>query len=162
MMPMRRPWSTSRVEGQLTPFGHLGRLNKKAAKAFGLKEAAGPVYVFELDAQALIEKGFARRPFVGWSKFPPNQRDMALVLNAEVPASEVLAAIKAEAEAMPLTDALIFDLYQGEQLPAGRKSLAFRLTFQSHERTLTDDEVGGYFDSIRAALVKRFEAELRS
>lgn len=148
--------------GNRLPFGHLGRLNKKAAKAFGLKEAAGPVYLFELDAQTLLEQGFSRRPFSGWSKFPPNQRDMALVLDSSIPASEVLAAIKAEAASMPLTGVLIFDLYQGDQLPEGRKSLAFRLTFQSPDQTLGDEKVAEYFEAIYGQLSQRFKAELRS
>ena len=148
--------------GDKFPFGHLGRLNKKAAKAFGLKEAAGPVYLFELDAQTLLEQGFSRRPFSGWSKFPPNQRDMALVLDSSVPASEVLAAIKEEARGLPLIDVLVFDLYQGDQLPQGRKSLAFRLTFQSPDQTLTDEKVAEYFEAIYEQLVRRFQAELRS
>lgn len=150
------------IGGRSLPFGHLGRLNKKAAKAFGLKESAGPVYLFELDAQLLVDNGFQRKAFKGWSKFPPNQRDMALVLDTGIPASKVLEGIKEAAAAVPLADVMIFDIYQGGQLPAGRKSLAFRLTFQSPDRTLNDEEVGVYFDGICQALAKRFNAELRS
>lgn len=150
------------VAGNGFSFGHLGRLNKKAAKAFGLKEAAGPVYLFELDAQTLLEQGFSRRPFSGWSKFPPNQRDMALVLDISIPASEALAAIKEAALGLPLTDVMVFDLYHGDQLPKGRKSLAFRLTFQSPDRTLTDEKVAEYFETVYRQLARRFQAELRS
>ena len=141
--------------------GHLGRLNKKAAKAFGLKEAAGPVYLFELDSQSLLDGGLCRRPFVGWSKFPPNERDMALVLDRDIPAADLVAAIRAD-ETLPLTEVLIFDLYQGDQLPEGKKSLAFRLTFQSPDRTLSDDEVSHYFNQITRALAEGFGASLRT
>lgn len=141
--------------------GHLGRLNKKSLKAFGLKEAAGPVYLFELDGQAVLEAGFSRRPFQGWSKYPPNERDMALVLDGGTPASKVVATIRAD-QSIPLTDALLFDLYQGDQLPANKKSLAFRLSFQSTEKTLTDEEVNGYFEKIVKRVGQELGAVLRS
>lgn len=141
--------------------GHLGRLGKKAAKAFGLKEAAGPVYLFELDSQRLLDEGVCPRPFVGWGKFPPNERDMALVLDHNIPAADIIKVIKADAT-LPLTEVLVFDLYQGNQLPDGKKSLAFRLTFQSPERTLNDDEVGLYFNQITRNLAETFGAALRA
>jgi len=139
----------------------LGRLNKKAAKGFGLKEAAGPVYLFELDAETILEIGLCRRPFRNWSKFPPNERDMALVLDQGIPASRIIDATLAD-PLMPLTGVALFDLYQGDQLPAGKKSLAFRLTFQSPDRTLTDEEVAGYFENITHSLTEKFGAVLRS
>ncbi len=147
------------ADGQ--PLGHLGRLNRKAAKAFGLKESDGPVYLFELDGETVLEAGFQRRPFAGWSKFPPNQRDMAVVLDQDIPAGQVVDALKADGS-MPLADVLLFDLYQGDQLPAGKKSLAFRLIFQSPDKTLTDEEVNGHFSALTAELAARFGATLRS
>ncbi len=146
-------------EGQA--FGHLGRLGQKAARAFGLKEVAGPVYLFEIDAQLLIERGLSRPVFRGWSKFPPAERDMALVLDETVAASELVDIIKAQPD-IPLAEVFIFDLYQGSQLPKDKKSLALRLIFQSPERTLTDEEVSSYFDAISAALASRCGAALRS
>jgi len=159
------PWydlnEAAAIDWPLGRLGHMGRLNKKAAKAFGLKEAAGPVYLFELDAQILLDAGLCRAPFTGWSKFPPNERDMALVVDQSIPAAEIVAAIKAD-PAMPLTDVLVFDLYQGDQLPSGKKSLAFRLTFQSREYTLTDEKVNLYFTQITQKLTDSFGAVLRS
>ncbi|UQZ89044.1 phenylalanine--tRNA ligase subunit beta [Deltaproteobacteria bacterium Smac51] len=141
--------------------GHLGRLNKKAAKGFGLKEVFGPVYLFELDGQEILKTGFSRKPFQGWSKFPQADRDMALVLDKDVPASRVIETIK-EDGAIPLTDVLLFDLYEGDQLPEGKKSLAFRLTFQTAEKTLTDDEVNEFFQTITSRLDQKLGAALRS
>jgi phenylalanyl-tRNA synthetase beta chain len=139
--------------------GHLGRLAKKAAQAFSLKEAA--TYLFELDAELILEQGWGRRPFTGWSKFPPADRDLALVLDEDRPAGDIVAAIF-EDRNLPLVDLLLFDLYQGNQLPAGKKSLAFRLTFQSPDKTLTDDEVGGFCGRVTELLAQRFGAVLRS
>ncbi len=142
-------------------WGHLGRLNKKAARGFGLKEAAGPVYLAELDAEVILEAGFARRPFRGWGKFPPNERDLAIVVNQDVPAARVVETIEAGGR-FPLAGVFLFDLYQGDQLPAGKKSLAFRLSFQSPDKTLTDEEVNGYCAAITAALAEGLGAALRS
>jgi len=141
--------------------GHLGRLTRKSAKAFGLKEAGGPVYLFELNGNVILKTGFRQPPFKSWSKYPPNERDMALVLDQDIPAAKVIEGIKGDAS-LPLTDVLLFDLYQGDQLPAGKKSLAFRLVFQSPEKTLTDEEVNGYFNSITAGLGQSLGAILRS
>lgn len=163
--PNLPPWydlnEAAAIDWRSGRLGHMGRLNKKAAKAFGLKEAAGPVYLFELDAQSLLDGGLCRKPFTGWSKFPPNERDMALVVDQNIPAAEIVASIKADPD-MPLTDVLIFDLYQGDQLPPGKKSLAFRLTFQSRELTLTDEKVNLYFNQITQKLTDNFGAALRS
>jgi phenylalanyl-tRNA synthetase beta chain len=139
--------------------GHLGRLNKKAAQTFGLKEAA--TYLFELDAEVVLERGWGRRPFTGWSKFPSAERDLALVLDKDRPAADIAAAIL-EDQSLPLAGLQLFDLYQGNQLPAGKKSLAFRLTFQSPDKTLTDDEVGEFCGRITDLLARRFGAALRS
>jgi phenylalanyl-tRNA synthetase beta chain len=139
--------------------GHLGRLDKKAAQAFGLKEAA--TYLFELDAELILTQGWGRRPFAGWSKFPPADRDLALVLDEDTPAADVSSAIL-EDKSLPLTGLLLFDLYQGGQLPAGKKSLAFRLTFQSPDKTLTDEEVDEFCGRVTGLLAQRFGAALRS
>ncbi|MGL4207909.1 MAG: hypothetical protein ACRCTY_00830, partial [Candidatus Adiutrix sp.] len=142
-------------------WGHLGRLNKKALKAFALKEHAGPIYLFELDAEAIIKHGFAQKPFTSWSKFPQVDRDMALILDKNISADTITQAIKADC-AIPLTGLNIFDLYEGDPLPKDKKSLAFRLTFQTSDRTLTDEEVNGYFQTITEKLSASFQASLRT
>ncbi|MDR2934498.1 MAG: phenylalanine--tRNA ligase subunit beta, partial [Candidatus Adiutrix sp.] len=114
-IPDPPPWyDTAEAAGAFladgTRLGHLGRLNRQAAQAFGLKEAA--TYLFELDAQLILERGWGRRPFVGWSKFPPAERDLALVLDEDRPAAEVAAAML-EDKSLPLVNLLLFDLYQG-------------------------------------------------
>lgn len=139
--------------------GHLGLLGKRAAKNFGLKAALGPVYLFELDGQKIL--GCGRRPFRGWSKFPTADRDMALVVDKSIPASAVVEAIKG-ATGAPLVDVLLFDLYEGDNLPPEKKSLAFRLTFQDDAKTLTDDEVDGFFEGIRQGVAGKLGAALRS
>ncbi|MDR2827111.1 MAG: phenylalanine--tRNA ligase subunit beta [Candidatus Adiutrix intracellularis] len=141
--------------------GHLGRLGQGATKAFGLKDAAGPTYLFELDAEIILTKALKVRPFQNWSKFPPADRDLAVLVPRDTLASDLVAAMHIDTT-LPLVRVLIFDLYQGDQIPPNRKSLAFRLTFQAPDKTLTDEDVTGYFDRITSRLARDFGASLRS
>ena len=80
-------------------------------------------------------------------------RDLAVVVDVGVTHKNILDIM----QGFPLVDSVnLFDVYSGEQVPAGKKSLAYRLTFQSSDRTLTDDEVGGVLRQI----VSRLEGEL--
>jgi len=88
-------------------------------------------------------------------------RDIALLVDAEVPAQVLLDAARAEKPAIVL-DVAIFDLYQGPNLPAGRKSLAFRVVMQDTERTLTDVEADSARDALVALWGRRCGAILRS
>ena len=124
----------------------------------GLKEAGGRVYAFEIDIDGLPPEKAA--VFKLWSNYPGVTRDMAVLLDRNVPASEVLAALSAD-PALPRARATIFDLYQGGGIPPDKKSLAMRLFFQESTRTLTDEEVNGYFNGIVLSLKKLFSAELR-
>jgi len=136
--------------------GWLGELHPRWQQKYELPQA--PV-LFELNAEILVQSPLPRpsRP----SRFPPVVRDIALLVDAGVPAQALLDA--AEAQKPPIVQAVgVFDLYQGPSLPSGRKSLAFRVVMQDTERTLTDVEA----DSARDALIelwgRRFGAILRT
>ncbi|MDR2422198.1 MAG: phenylalanine--tRNA ligase subunit beta [Deltaproteobacteria bacterium] len=144
------------VDGQA--IGHLGQLGAQAQKALGLKAAGGQVFFGELDLTDWPAAG--QRAFKGWSSFPGVYRDLAIVVADEVPAQAVLDNL--QDESWPLTKTAIFDVYRGENIPKGQKSLAIRLFFQSPDRTLTDELVNGYFDAIAARLAERLSAVLRS
>ncbi|MDR2141678.1 MAG: phenylalanine--tRNA ligase subunit beta [Deltaproteobacteria bacterium] len=146
-----------KVKGEL--WGHLGRLGQAAHKAWGLKAVGGPVLLGELD---LSSWPVARSlTFQGWSSYPGVYRDLAIVVSEAVPARALVETIQAD-PSLPLSQVEVFDIYQGEKIPRGQKSLAFRLFFQSPERTLTDELVNGYFNSITTRLAERFSATLRA
>ena len=154
--PALHPGRSARVLIDGTPAGWLGELHPRWQQKYELPQ---PVVLFELDADCLAETPLPRpaRP----SRFPPVVRDIALLVDAELPAQALLDA--AQAEKPPIVQGVaIFDLYQGQSLPAGKKSLAFRVVMQDTERTLTDAEA----DSARQALVelwgRRFGAKLRA
>ena len=86
-------------------------------------------------------------------------RDIALLVDAEVTYDKIQAAVK---KFGIVTEFKLFDLYEGKQVPAGKKSMAFRLTYQAADRTLKDDEVDGIQKQILALLSKDFGAALRS
>jgi phenylalanyl-tRNA synthetase beta chain len=102
-----------------------------------------------------------RRAFLGWSDFPGVYRDISVVVDEKIPAKAVLDQILADKES-PLARAQIFDLFRGGTVPSGQKSLSIRLFFQSHDRTLTDELVNGYFSAIADRLAGRLAATLRS
>ena len=98
--------------------------------------------------------------FTALPKYPAVDRDMAVIVDAAVPAGEVLDSIIA-AGGNKLENARLFDVYEGEQLEAGKKSLAYEMTFRASDRTLTDEEVAHVMDKILTRLTKDFQAVLR-
>jgi phenylalanyl-tRNA synthetase beta chain len=119
--------------------GWIGELHPLVARDWDLTAAAA----FELDTTALGSDPLSRgdsRGLTPYSAFPAVVQDIAVVVEEEVPAAAVLDSVRASAGAL-LDRLRIFDLYRGEQIGAGRKSLALRLEFRAHDRTLTDDEV---------------------
>ena len=105
--------------------------------------------------------------FEHFSDFPPANRDLALVMDADIPASKVLKQLDKAVQAACTADfsaetPTIFDHYQGEHLPEGRKSLAFAIQFRSHERTLKEKEVNKAFDEITNEMTTNTPYELRS
>ena len=92
---------------------------------------------------------------------PAILEDIALVVNANTPASEVEAVIR-QAGGRLLKDVLLFDVYAGDQIPAGKKSLAYALTYQDESKTLTDKNAARIRKKIIGAARHRLKAELRS
>ena len=99
--------------------------------------------------------------FAEVSPYPDVRQDLAFIVDEEVPAAELLAAIR-EAAGELLRELYVFDEYRGPQTGEGKRSLAFRLSFGSLERTLTDEDVAPLRASIVDALATRFGAVLRA
>jgi phenylalanyl-tRNA synthetase beta chain len=117
--------------------------------------------VFELDVAALEAPLPDRILYDDVITYPANRQDLAVVVPEEIEAGEIVAVVR-EAGAPELRDARVFDVYRGDQVGAGRKSVAVHLVFQSPERTLTDDDAAGARARIVTALAERFDAELRA
>jgi phenylalanyl-tRNA synthetase beta chain len=116
---------------------------------------------FELDLDALVARVPEAVEFEEVSPYPEVRQDLAFVVDAEVPAAALLAAMR-EAGAPELRTVSVFDEYRGEQIGAGKKSLAFRTAYGSLERTLTDEEAAAVRGRIVEALAAQFGAVLRA
>ena len=145
--------ATLRVGGET--IGFLGGLSPAHRERLGFEE---PVFVFEIHAALLGQPpgGRAQEP----PRFPSVRRDLAVVVRADLPAGAVLETVRVNAG--PLLQGLVlFDVYQGEGLDLGKKSLALGLTLQDFSRTLTDEVVDGLVAQVLAALKAAHGAELR-
>ena len=116
---------------------------------------------FELDLAKLLEVAREEVRYTDVVSFPPVHQDLAFVVPEEVSAAELVAAAR-EAAGEELRELRPFDVYRGEQVGEGRKSIAFAATFQSAERTLTDEDAAKLRERIVSALRDRFGAELRA
>ncbi|HUM15047.1 MAG TPA: phenylalanine--tRNA ligase subunit beta [Candidatus Nitrosotalea sp.] len=137
--------------------GYFGELALAAREAFDLP---APVFVAELSVTALAGLPPTTVKYEALPRFPAVQRDLAIVVASEVTAGDVEAAIRAMGLPL-LTRISLFDVYTGGQVGAGRRSLAWSLTFQAPDRTLTDAEVNRLHERIVAEIAKRFRAEVR-
>ena len=154
--PALHPGRSARVVLEGQPAGWIGELHPKWQAKYGL---AKPAVVLEVEAEALLRAPLPT-PRVP-SRFPPVVRDLSLVFAAETPVQAIFDAISAEKP--PIVQAVkLFSLYRGAGLPAGSKSLAFRVVMQDTERTLTDAEADAARDALVALLGERFSAKLRT
>jgi phenylalanyl-tRNA synthetase beta chain len=130
--------------------GVVGEVHPKVAQAFGIDE---PVYLLGVSLLPLLLKTADYSEYKSVILYPPVVRDIALVVGNEVNHQQVVDLTK---DTSLLKDISLFDVYTGKQVPEGRKSLAYRLTFQSDEHTLTDEEV----DKVQGEIIKKLAAEL--
>ncbi|QQK77172.1 phenylalanine--tRNA ligase subunit beta [Salicibibacter cibarius] len=136
--------------------GFLGQLHPLEQEAQGLQAT----YVFELNVEKLFAVDNEDIRYQPLPRFPAIRRDLAVVADANIAAAEVEAVI-VEAAGEWLEDIHLFDVYQGENIEAGKKSLAYSLLYLNRERTLKDEEIASIHEEIVAALRSRLGATLR-
>ena len=145
--------------GQGAEIGVLGEVHPAVRKAFGLPDQR--VAAAELDLEALL----AQVPLAWFveaiSPYPAVLQDLAVVVDEEVPAAEVQGLI-ADSGGFLLKEVKLFDVYRGDPVPGGKKSLAYALTFQAPDKTLRDAVVAKQVERIVARLKAELGADLRS
>lgn len=146
--------ATISLDGQVV--GFVGQVHPVTAKDYNIPET----YVAEINLTAIEQVMQPAKLFVEITKFPAVTRDIALLLKAEISHKEVVAAIEA-AGMKRLTDIKLFDVFSGEKLGLGMKSMAYTLTFQNPEDTLEDEEVARYMEKIQKSLEVTIGAEVR-
>ncbi|MEU2493907.1 phenylalanine--tRNA ligase subunit beta [Streptomyces sp. NPDC007883] len=158
------PWHPGRcaalyavVDGEETLVGHAGELHPRAIKALGLPERTCAMEM-ELDLLERAGEGALQAPRI--STFPVATQDVALVVASEVPAADVERALQEGAGEL-LESIRLFDVFEGEQIGEGRKSLAYALRFRAPDRTLTVEEASAARDAAVALAGERTGAVLR-
>jgi phenylalanyl-tRNA synthetase beta chain len=142
------PGKAARVEA-----GWLGELHPSLLE--------GEWGAFELDLDVLFAAVPERLVYEDVVTYPAVRQDLAFVVDEDVLADELVAAAR-EAAGPELREMRVFDVYRGDQIAEGKKSLAFRVAFQSPERTLSDEDARAIRERIVSALADRFDAELRA
>ncbi|MBF0187576.1 MAG: phenylalanine--tRNA ligase subunit beta [Magnetococcales bacterium] len=138
--------------------GWIGELHPEHQEALGLTH---PALLMELSVPALLAAPRKRTNDDLVSKFPAVERDFAFIVDETHPVQDVLDAIRKAADSKLIRDVRLFDVYTGEHVPEGKKSLALGITLQASDRTLTDAESQSQSDRIVATMEKRFDAILR-
>ncbi|MFD3533214.1 phenylalanine--tRNA ligase subunit beta [Streptomyces sp. NPDC058664] len=158
------PWHPGRcaafhveVDGEKVLVGHAGELHPRVVKAFGLPARSCAMEI-DLDLLEKANEGPLKAPRI--SSFPVATQDVALVVAQDVPAAEVQAALTEGAGEL-LESIRLFDVYTGDQLGEGTKSLAYALKFRAPDRTLTVDEATAARDAAVALASERTGAVLR-
>ncbi|GAB6099164.1 phenylalanine--tRNA ligase subunit beta [Halanaerocella petrolearia] len=137
--------------------GYLGEVHPDVQENYGLETR---ITVFEIDFNSIVTVATAKRKYTQFPKYPALMRDIALVVKEEVTHQQIEDVIKEIGEEI-LEGVELFDLYQGEQIPDGYKSLAYSLSYRVADRTLTDKEVNKVQNKIEEELDKRLEAKIR-
>jgi len=153
--PVLRPGRTARIERNGQLIGWMGELHPALVAKLGLSTAP---LLFEYLAEPALE----REPvsYQAISKFPQVRRDLAVVVDEDLPVSDLVREV-AERGGPLLREVVVFDIYAGESVDSGRKSVALGLILQEKSRTLNDTEVDGVVDTVTQALADKFAATIR-
>ncbi|MDX9998530.1 MAG: phenylalanine--tRNA ligase subunit beta [Phenylobacterium sp.] len=155
------PGRSARLQlGPKNVIAEFGELHPRVLKAL---DVDGPLYGFEVIVEAIPEpkkKPTKTRPALALSPLMPLRRDFAFIVDAAVPAGDLVKAVAGADKAL-IAEARVFDLYQGKGVPEGAKSLAVEVVLQPREKTLTDAEIEALSARIVAAAEKAVGAKLR-
>lgn len=155
--PYLHPGKSCGVKVGNSSLGFLGEVHPEVLSRFGIEQ---PVYLLEFDFDALLSAAGKGTQFLPLSKFPDVLRDSALLLDEGVSASQVMEIIN-RSKIKYFENATIFDLYTGKGVPAGKKSLAIRISYRAMEKTLTEADVTKAHDKLIRSLCHQLNAEIR-
>ena len=155
-LPFLHPGKTALITFKNKEIGFVGALSPNISNSLDLKQ---DIYYFELNLDSLPQPHV--RKYSKYSKFPIAQRDLAFLVDEQLPVSVILELAKKKA-GKNLKGINLFDVYQGRGIPENKKSIAFSLFWQSMKGTLTDEEVDLIVEDISKYLSKEVKAELRS
>jgi phenylalanyl-tRNA synthetase beta chain len=156
--PAFQPGRCASISAAGVDLGLVGELHPDIRERFDLRPH--PVAMFEIDLARVLEAGQrGREGFKSLSRFPAATRDLALLVNADVPAGQVQAILGRH---RLVEHVELFDVYTGDNIPAGAKSLALHVYFQSQQKTLTNEEVNRALEGLLRNLERETGATLRT
>lgn len=156
--PFLQPETSLRIQCAGKKNGLLGEVRKELLDVWDISNR---VFVFEIDVSALKRTMTSRTKYSPIPKFPSIKRDLAVVVDERVFVGSLMECIQCTG-GKTLKSVELFDIYRGKQIPSGKKSVAFSLTFLSSTRTLKEEEVDPIVSSVLEALSASFSARLRS
>ncbi|MDM8524819.1 phenylalanine--tRNA ligase subunit beta [Desulfococcaceae bacterium HSG8] len=153
-----RPGHTARIlaGSDETEIGVVGEVHPEVVHSFDLKQKA---FVFELSMESLAPLIPEVKQSEPIPRYPSVSRDITVIVNKDIEAGRLLENVGNIGEKL-MEDVRLFDVYEGDPVPAGSKSISFRITYRSPDRTLEDEEVTGIHRNITDILVKEFDAGL--
>jgi phenylalanyl-tRNA synthetase beta chain len=154
--PGLHPTRSARVLVDGAPIGWLGEVDPAVLAAFGISER---VAWLELDLERLLASEHGVDQYEPISRYPSSDIDLAFEVDAAIPADDVARLLRSASELV--VDVALFDVYRGDQVAAGRRSLAYSVRLQADDRTLTDDEIAAARASMIAAVERATGATLR-
>jgi phenylalanyl-tRNA synthetase beta chain len=151
-----RPGYTASIRVENSGIGTIGELHPEVVKNYDLKQTA---YIFEVNLDALLpllpDAVVAR----GLPKYPAVSRDVTLIVDNRLESYEILQSVM-EMDEKLVEYVHLFDIFEGKQVPKGKKSISFRITYRSQERTLADDEVNMLHTAIADTVIRKYDAAL--
>lgn len=146
------PYQTAEISVNNDIVGIIGKLHPEVSKE--------DVFILEINLDKLLSKKVSKMKYKEISKYPTISKDLAMVIDKSISASEIAMAIKKAAGSL-LISSEVFDVYTGKGIDESKRSIAFSLLFGASDRTLTDEEINNLMNKIIENLEKKFNAELR-
>ena len=153
------PGKAANIIFQNKVIGVMGELHPKQIENYDLGKSSA--VALEMNLEPLLEAKVSETKMSPISRFPSVSRDLAFVLASDIPASDIIKAVKKVGGAY-VTNCEVFDIYQGANIAEGKKSMAITVTYRKDDGTLTDKEIGDAEDKIKFELSRNFKAEIRS
>ena len=147
------PGQTAEISVNNDIIGMVGKLHPSIEKE--------NVYVLEINLDKLLSKKTGKMKFKEISKYPTISKDLAILIDKNISSDEIAKAIKKAAGSL-LTNTEIFDVYEGANIPEGKRSIAYSLSFGANDRTLTDEEINNIMNKVIENLQNKMGAELRA
>jgi phenylalanyl-tRNA synthetase beta chain len=155
--PLLSPSASSSIKIGGRDIGILGKLDKAVLDGYDIKI---PVFISEMDLKPVCAHARLGEKFVELPRYPSTTRDISLIVDDKISNGEIAGLIKETCGALAIS-VKPFDLYRGEQVPKGSKSILYSVEYRASDRTLTDEEVNVLDKKVREVLAGRFNAKIR-